>query len=71
MTDELTIDEACKILLLGKTTVRQLADAGALGPLRRTPGGHRRLSREAVEAYAARLVVDPPAATFPIQFGSP
>ncbi len=70
MPDGITIQEAQQLLGLGKTTVRRLADEGRLGVLRLTPGGHRRVSRAAVEAYAEQMIVGRSDDAFPIQFRS-
>lgn len=45
----LGIGEAAKLLGLSKTSLQKLVDAGKI-PAVKTAGGHRRLSREAVEA---------------------
>jgi len=49
--DVLTSEQASKLLHVSRTHVNSLLDAGALGPLTRTAGGHRRISRSAVLAY--------------------
>ena len=44
-TDWLTLKDACELLQVSQVTLRQWADAGHLR-VYRTPGGHRRFSRE-------------------------
>ena len=67
MPTRITLAEAAEILDLSQSTVRRLADAGKLGPVRRTPGGFRRLSREGVERYQNREE----AAHLPFDIGAP
>jgi excisionase family DNA binding protein len=43
--------EAAKILNTSRPYVTMLCDAGKLGPIEVTDGGHRRIRREAVERY--------------------
>ena len=50
----LTPTEVADMLLVSPITVRQWAQKGVL-PARTTAGGHRRFSREAVEAFARKL----------------
>lgn len=49
--DVLTSEQASMLLHMSRTHVNSLLDAGALGPVTRTVGGHRRVSRAAVLAY--------------------
>ena len=50
--DEVGVSEAGRILGVGPDAVRAYGDAGML-TYRRTPGGHRRFKRTAVEALRA------------------
>ena len=56
----LSLRDACRLLDVSDTTLRQWADAGHLR-VYRTPGGHRRFLRQDVESltHAARPSVDP------------
>ena len=47
----LSLRDACRLLEVSDTTLRQWADSGYLR-VYRTPGGHRRFLREDVEAFA-------------------
>lgn len=47
----LTSEEAADLLHVSRSHVNALADAGTLGEVMRTAGGHRRLSRAQVLAY--------------------
>ena len=47
----LSLRDACRLLDVSDTTLRQWADAGYLR-VYRTPGGHRRFLREDVENFA-------------------
>lgn len=51
--DELTSEEAAKLLHVSRSHLNTLADSGALGEIRRTAGNHRRISRTALLAYKA------------------
>ena len=51
---EMTSEGAAKLLHVSRTHLNSLIDAGELGVVRRTSGGHRRISRPAVLAYWAR-----------------
>jgi excisionase family DNA binding protein len=48
-TEWLSLRDACRILDVSNTTLRQWADSGYLR-VYRTPGGHRRFSRQDVES---------------------
>ena len=50
--DWLSLKDACRLLDVSDTTLRQWADAGHLR-VYRTPGGHRRFLRQDVEAMTA------------------
>lgn len=52
--DELTSEEAAKLLHVSRSHLNTLADSGALGEIRRTAGNHRRISRTALLDYKAR-----------------
>jgi excisionase family DNA binding protein len=52
--DGLTSEAAAKLLHVSRTHLNGLADAGALGVVRRTDGGHRRISKAALLEYKAR-----------------
>ena len=49
-SDLLTTDEAAKIGGVGPSSIKRWADSGQL-PCVKTPGGHRRFSRVAIEAF--------------------
>ena len=49
----LSLGEACNLLEVNESTLRQWADSGFIRSFR-TPGGHRRFSRAAVSALIAR-----------------
>jgi excisionase family DNA binding protein len=51
--EELTSETASKLLHVSRTHVNSLADSGALGVVRRTGGGHRRISKAALLRYKA------------------
>jgi len=51
--DSLTSAAAAKLLHVSRTHLNTLLDAGALGNISRTAGGHRRVSKAAVLAYKA------------------
>jgi excisionase family DNA binding protein len=55
--DLISTGEAAEILGLSEETVRRLFDDGELTGMRTRPGpgGHRRPSRESVEAYRRRM----------------
>ena len=50
----ITTTEACEILGLSKTVIKQMADSGKLESWK-TPGGHRRLKHTSVIAYAEEV----------------
>ncbi len=52
--DGLTSEAAAKLLHVSRTHLNSLADAGALGVVRRTDGGHRRISKAALLEYKNR-----------------
>lgn len=49
--EEITSEAAAKLLHVSRTHLNALADSGALGPVRRTEGGHRRLVKAQVMRY--------------------
>ena len=49
----MSLGEACSLLEVNETTLRQWADSGRIRAYR-TPGGHRRFSAEAVRSLIAR-----------------
>ena len=49
----ISLGEACSLLEVNESTLRQWADSGRIRAYR-TPGGHRRFSAEAVRALIAR-----------------
>jgi excisionase family DNA binding protein len=51
---EMTSEGAAKMLGVSRTHLNTLIEAGELGKVRRTSGGHRRISRSAVLIYWAR-----------------
>ena len=51
--EQLTSEAAAKLLHVSRTHLNTLLDAGALGDVSRTAGGHRRVSKVAVLAYKA------------------
>ncbi|WP_184294573.1 helix-turn-helix domain-containing protein [Roseateles terrae] len=51
--EELTSEAAAKLLHVSRTHLNTLADTGALGRIRRTEGGHRRLLKAHVLRYLA------------------
>lgn len=51
--EELTSEAASKLLHVSRTHLNMLADSGALGTIRRTDGGHRRISKAALLKYKA------------------
>lgn len=51
--DELTSEAAAKLLHVSRTHLNTLVDTGQLGEVRRTAGGHRRISKAAVLQYKA------------------
>lgn len=51
--EELTSEAASKLLHVSRTHLNTLADSGALGVVRRTDGGHRRISKAALLKYKA------------------
>lgn len=51
--EQLTSEGAAKLLHVSRTHLNTLLDAGALGDVSRTAGGHRRVSKAAVLAYKA------------------
>lgn len=52
--DGLTSEAAAKLLHVSRTHLNSLADSGALGVVRRTDGGHRRISKAALLEYKNR-----------------
>jgi len=48
-----TSEEAAKLLHVSRTHVNSLVEAGKLGPVNVTQGGHRRISKAAVLSYKA------------------
>ena len=52
-TEELTSEAAAKLLHVSRTHLNTLVDTGQLGQVRRTAGGHRRISKAAVLQYKA------------------
>ena len=51
--EELTSEVASKLLHVSRTHLNTLVETGQLGGVRRTPGGHRRISKAAVLQYKA------------------
>ncbi len=51
--EELTSEAASKLLHVSRTHLNTLADSGAFGVVRRTEGGHRRISKAALLHYKA------------------
>jgi len=51
--ESLTSEAAAKLLHVSRTHLNTLLDAGALGGVSRTVGGHRRISKAVVLAYKA------------------
>ncbi len=51
--EELTSEAASKLLHVSRTHLNTLVDTGQLGDVRRTAGGHRRVSKAAVLQYKA------------------
>lgn len=51
--DEITSEAAAKLLHVSRTHLNSLVDSGQLGPVRRTAGGHRRISKASVLRYKA------------------
>lgn len=51
--EALTSETASKLMHVSRTHVNSLADSGALGVVRRTGGGHRRISKAALLRYKA------------------
>ncbi|REG15163.1 excisionase family DNA binding protein [Roseateles depolymerans] len=47
-SEEITSEAASRLLHVSRTHLNALADAGVLGPVRRTEGGHRRLVKAEV-----------------------
>lgn len=54
----LTIREASELFRVSASTLRRWSDSGLI-PSSRTPGGHRRYSKEAIEGFAQQLVGHP------------
>lgn len=52
--DEITSEAAAKLLHVSRTHLNTLVESGVLGDVRRTAGGHRRISRAAVLEYKER-----------------
>ena len=52
-SDELTSEEAAKLLHVSRTHLNTLVDTGRLGEVSRTAGRHRRISKAAVLQYKA------------------
>lgn len=61
--------EAAKILNMSRPYVTMLCDAGKLGPIEVTDGGHRRIPREAVEHYRLHTLTQYDDAPTPRQAG--
>lgn len=61
--------EAAKILNMSRPYVIMLCDAGKLGPIEVTDGGHRRIPREAVERYRLQALTQYDDALTPRQAG--
>jgi len=61
--------EAAKILNMSRPYVIMLCDAGKLGPIEVTDGGHRRIPREAVEHYRLHTLTQYDDAPTPRQAG--
>lgn len=55
--DEVTSEEAAKLLFVSRTHVNKLVREGLLGEVRSTEGGHRRIPRAAVLAYKAEMKI--------------
>ena len=51
--EQLTSETAARLLHVSRTHLNTLVDAGMLGEVGRTAGGHRRISKAAVLAYKA------------------
>lgn len=51
---EMTSEGAAKLLSVSRTHLNSLIEAGEFGAVRRTSGGHRRISKSAILAYWAR-----------------
>lgn len=51
--EELTSEAASRLLHVSRTHLNTLADSGVLGSVRRTDGGHRRISKAALLKYKA------------------
>lgn len=51
--DELSSEAAAKLLHVSRAHLNSLVDAEALGPIRRTKGGQRRIQKAAVLMYKA------------------
>jgi excisionase family DNA binding protein len=51
--EELTSEDAAKLLHVSRTHLNTLVDSGELGEIRRTAGRHRRISKAAVLRYKA------------------
>lgn len=51
--EQLTSEVAARLLHVSRTHLNTLVDAGVLGEVSRTAGGHRRVSKAAVLAYKA------------------
>jgi excisionase family DNA binding protein len=52
--DELTSEAAAKLLRVSRTHLNALADSGVFGVVRRTDGGHRRITKAALLKYKAK-----------------
>ena len=52
-SDELTSEEAAKLLYVSRTRLNTLVDTGRLGEVPRTAGRHRRISKATVLQYKA------------------
>ena len=61
--------EAAKILNMSRPYVIMLCDAGKLGPIEVTDGGHRRIPRDAVERYRLQALTQYDDAPTPRQAG--
>ncbi len=61
----LTLREASELLGVHPSTLRRWSDEGKI-PFTRTPGGHRRFHRQALEAYLQRQETEPPHPPSPV-----
>ncbi len=56
LLDAISIKEACRILGMKQTMLRELSDQGEI-PCTHTPKGHRRYSREKLEQYIQKKIL--------------